>query len=46
MPELQKVLREEGAVFEYVPATEHLKSLDYLRKKYRPAGPARFNWEF
>jgi len=44
--ELQKTLRDEGAVFEYVPASEHQRSIDLLKNKYRPKDtPARFNWE-
>ncbi|MBC7928550.1 MAG: FAD-dependent oxidoreductase [Bryobacteraceae bacterium] len=43
--ELQKTLKGEGAVFEYVPATEQGRALDYLKSKYRPKPPARFNWE-
>lgn len=46
VPDLQKVLRQEGAVFEYVPASEQERSLQHLRNKYRPPAPARFNWEF
>jgi hypothetical protein len=45
VPELQKILKSEGAVFEYVPATEHQQSIQYLRDKYRPKSPLLFNWE-
>lgn len=45
VPELQKILRDEGAVFEYVPATEQQRSLDLLKSRYRPKGTPRFNWE-
>jgi hypothetical protein len=42
--ELQKALRQEGAVFEYVPYPQQ-ESFNILRRKYAPAPPARFNWE-
>jgi hypothetical protein len=45
VPELQKILKSEGAVFEYVAATEHQQSIQYLRDKYRPKSPLLFNWE-
>ena len=42
--ELQKVLKSEGAVFEYVPYPQQ-QSVELLLEKYRPKSPARFNWE-
>jgi hypothetical protein len=42
--ELQQVLGREGTVFEYVPYPQQ-QALDFLRRKYRPQPPLRFNWE-
>lgn len=44
VPELQKILKSQAAVFEYVPSPQQ-QALDILRRALRPAGPARFNWE-
>ncbi len=44
VPELQKILKSQAAVFEYVPSPQQ-QALDILRGALRPSGPARFNWE-
>ncbi len=44
VPELQKILKSQAAVFEYVPSPQQ-RALDILRGTLRPSGPARFNWE-
>jgi hypothetical protein len=41
---LQEILKNEGAVFEYVQ-TDQAVALNKLRSKYRPKGIPRFNWE-
>jgi len=42
--ELQKILKSQGAVFEYVPSP-FTDALTILRNALRPKGVARFNWE-
>lgn len=42
--ELQQILKQEGAVFDYVPSPQQ-QSLEMLLHKYAPEPPARFNWE-
>jgi hypothetical protein len=42
--ELQRILRQQAAVYEYV-ATEQAGALLELRNLLRPPGIARFNWE-
>lgn len=42
--ELQKILRDEGAVFSYT-RTEQNDALDKLREQMRPKPPERFSWE-
>jgi hypothetical protein len=44
VPELQKMLKSQAAVFEYVPSPQ-AEAFDILRRALRPAGPPRFNWE-
>jgi hypothetical protein len=44
VPELQKILKSQAAVFEYVPSPQQ-QALDILRGALRPSGLARFNWE-
>jgi len=44
VPELQKILKSQAAVFEYVPSPQQ-QALDILRRALRPSGPALFNWE-
>lgn len=44
IPELQKILKSQAAVFDYVPSP-HEQALDMLRRALRPSGPPRFNWE-
>jgi hypothetical protein len=44
VPELQKILKSQAAVFEYVPSPQE-QALDILRRALRPSGPPRFNWE-
>lgn len=44
VPELQKVLRQEGAVFEYAPNQQE-EALGWLRRTYAPKPPLRINWE-
>jgi hypothetical protein len=43
--ELQKVLREEAAVFEYVP-TPQQQAIQNIHRKMAPKPPARANWEY
>ncbi len=42
--ELQGILKQEAAVFEYVPYPQQ-EALRILRDKYAPKPPAPFNWE-
>jgi hypothetical protein len=42
--ELQKLLKQQAAVFEYVPYPQQ-EALDILRRMLRPREPLRFNWE-
>jgi hypothetical protein len=44
VPELQKVLRSQAAVFEYVPYPQQ-RALDILRQRTAPPQPRPFNWE-
>jgi len=43
--ELQKVLIEEAAVFQYVP-TPQQNALDRIHRKMRPKPPLLNNWEY
>jgi hypothetical protein len=45
VPELQKMLGVEGAVFEYV-RSPHTDALDKIHRKMQPKGPLRYNWEY
>jgi hypothetical protein len=45
VPELQKILRSEAAVFEYV-RTQQQDALDLIHRKMQPKGVGRFNWEY
>jgi hypothetical protein len=42
--ELQRILKSEAAVFDYVPSPQQ-NALGIIRKNYAPAAPLRFNWE-
>ena len=42
--EMQKILKAQGAVFEYVPSPQQ-ESLMMLRRMFAPPSPARHNWE-
>ena len=44
VPELQKILKSQAAVFEYVPTPQEA-ALGVLRRMLAPGGIARFNWE-
>jgi hypothetical protein len=44
VPELQKVLKAQAGVFEYVPYPQQ-EALGILRRMFQPPGPPRFNWE-
>jgi hypothetical protein len=43
--ELQKVLKDEAAVFEYVK-TPQQDAINIIHRKMAPKPPARFNWEY
>lgn len=45
VPELQKVLLEEAAVFEYVP-TPQQQAIQKIHRKLQPKPPLRHNWEY
>ena len=45
IPDLQKILVSESAVFEYVKTPQE-DALRLLHKKLRPKAPATFNWEY
>jgi hypothetical protein len=45
VPELQKILVEEAAVFEYV-RTPQQDAIQKIHRKMQPKGPARYNWEY
>jgi len=42
---LQKILKAEAAVFEYV-RTPQQDAIEIIHHKMQPKGPARFNWEY
>ncbi len=44
LADLQRILKSQAAVFEYVPYPQQ-EALGIIRNKMRPPGPARFNWE-
>ncbi len=45
VPELQKILKAQGAVFEYVPYPQQ-GAMSIIQRLLQPAGPARSNWEY
>ena len=45
VPELQAILKREGAVFEYVRSPQQ-DALSIIDKSLMPKGVARFNWEY
>ncbi|MBK7930778.1 MAG: FAD-dependent oxidoreductase [Bryobacterales bacterium] len=45
VPELQKTLKSEGAVFEYV-RTPQADALGIIHRKMQPKAPLRYNWEY
>lgn len=45
VPELQKILKGEGAVFEFV-RTPQMDALGILHRKMQPKAPLRYNWEY
>ncbi|MBN8729962.1 MAG: FAD-dependent oxidoreductase [Acidobacteria bacterium] len=45
VPELQKTLKSEGAVFEFV-RTPQMDALGIIHRKMQPKAPLRYNWEY
>ncbi|MCC6294026.1 MAG: FAD-dependent oxidoreductase [Bryobacterales bacterium] len=45
VPELQKILKSEGAVFEYV-RNQQMDALSIIHRKMTPPAPLRYNWEY
>jgi hypothetical protein len=45
VPELQKILLDEAAVFEYVP-TPQQQAIQKIHRRMAPKAPARYNWEY
>jgi hypothetical protein len=45
VPDLQKILKSEGAVFEYV-RTPQADALNVIHRKMQPKAPLRYNWEY
>jgi hypothetical protein len=45
VPELQKILKSEAAVFDYV-RTQQQDAFDLIHRKMQPKGVVRFNWEY
>jgi hypothetical protein len=45
VPELQKILVDEAAVFEYVP-TPQQQAIQKIHRMMQPKPPARYNWEY
>ena len=43
--ELQKILKSEAAVFNYV-RTSQQDAMDIIHRKMQPKGVGRFNWEY
>jgi hypothetical protein len=43
--ELQKLLKTQAAVFDYVP-TPQARAFQIIHQKMAPKGTARFNWEY
>lgn len=45
VPELQKILKSEAAVFDYV-RTQQQDAMDMIHRRMQPKGVGRFNWEY
>lgn len=45
VPELQKTLKSEAAVFEFV-RNQQMDALEKIHRKMQPKGVGRFNWEY
>ena len=45
VPELQKLLVEEAAVFEYVP-TPQQQAIQKIHRRMQPKPPLHSNWEY
>jgi hypothetical protein len=45
VPELQKILKSQGGVFEYVPYPQQ-GAMGIVQRLMQPTGPARSNWEY
>jgi hypothetical protein len=45
VPELQKILIDEAAVFEYVP-TPQQQAIQKIHRRMAPEPPLRYNWEY
>lgn len=45
VPELQKILKEEAAVFEYVRSPQQ-DAIEKIHRRMAPKPPARYNWEY
>jgi hypothetical protein len=45
VPELQKILIDEAAVFEYVP-TPQQQAIQKIHRRMAPKAPLRYNWEY
>lgn len=45
VPELQKILKSQGSVFEYVPYPQQ-GAMGIVQRMMQPKGPARSNWEY
>jgi len=45
VPELQKILTDEAAVFEYAP-TPQQQAIQKIHRKMQPQAPLRNNWEY
>jgi hypothetical protein len=43
--ELQKILKDEAAVFEYV-RTPQQDAIDKIHRRLAPKPPLRYNWEY
>ncbi len=45
VPELQKILKSQGGVFEYVRYPQQ-GAMGIVQRMLQPKGPARSNWEY
>lgn len=45
VPELQSILKSEGAVFEFV-RTPQMDALQIIHRRMQPKAPLRYNWEY